>query len=45
MQPFNEVLASEICKKLEFYHTKYSHDDYKNIVVSKCPCLLLIKIW
>ena len=35
LQPFNEVLASEICKRLEFSHVEYTLDTYKNIVVSK----------
>ncbi len=40
LQPFNEVLASEICKRLEFNHVKYTLDLYKNTVVSKCPCFI-----
>ena len=40
LQPFNEVLASEICKRLGFYHVEYSLDTYKDIVVSKCPCFI-----
>lgn len=40
LQPFNEVLASEICKRLGFNHVKYSLDTYKDIVVSKCPCFI-----
>ncbi len=39
LQPFNEVLASEICKRLGFYHVEYTIDTYKDMVVSKCPCL------
>ena len=40
LQPFNEVLASEICNRLGFEHVKYSIDTYKDIVVSKCPCFI-----
>ena len=40
LQPFNEVLASEICKRLGFEHVEYTLDVYKNTVVSKCPCFI-----
>ena len=40
LQPFNEVLASEICKRLGFNHVTYTIDTYKDIVVSKCPCFI-----
>ena len=40
LQPFNEVLASEICKRLEFDHVEYTLDTYKDMVVSKCPCFI-----
>ena len=40
LQPFNEVLASEICKRLEFNHVEYTLDIYKDMVVSKCPCFI-----
>lgn len=40
LQPFNELLASEICKRLNFYHVEYKIDIYKNQVVSKCPCFI-----
>ena len=40
LQPFNEVLATEICKRLGFYHVPYTLDIYKDIVVSKCPCFI-----
>ena len=40
LQPFNEVLASEICKRLGFNHVEYELDTYKDIVVSKCPCFI-----
>lgn len=40
LQPFNEVLASEICKRLGFNHVEYSLDTYKDMVVSKCPCFI-----
>ena len=40
LQPFNEVLASEICNRLGFEHVEYTLDTYKDIVVSKCPCFI-----
>lgn len=40
LQPFNEVLASEICRRLGFDHVEYTIDIYKDIVVSKCPCFI-----
>lgn len=40
LQPFNEVLASEICKRLGFNHVEYILDTYKDMVVSKCPCFI-----
>lgn len=40
LQPFNEALASEICKRLGFYHVEYTLDTYKDMVVSKCPCFI-----
>ncbi len=40
LQPFNEVLASEICKRLGFHHVEYTLDTYKDMVVSKCPCFI-----
>ena len=40
LQPFNEVLASEICKRLGFNHVTYTLDTYKDMVVSKCPCFI-----
>ena len=40
LQPFNEVLACEICKRLGFYHVEYTLDTYKDMVVSKCPCFV-----
>ena len=40
LQPFNEVLASEICKRLGFNHVEYTLDIYKDMVVSKCPCFI-----
>lgn len=36
LQPFNEVLASEICERLGFNHVKYTLDTYKDVIVSKC---------
>ncbi len=40
LQPFNEILASEICKRLGFSHAEYTIDTYKDMVVSKCPCFI-----
>ena len=40
LQPFNEVLASMICKRLGFDHVTYTLDTYKDLVVSKCPCFI-----
>ncbi len=40
MQPFNEVLASMICERLGFYHTKYQIGIVANKVVSKCACFI-----
>ena len=40
LQPFNEVLASEICKRLGFNYVEYTLDTYKDMVVSKCPCFI-----
>ena len=40
LQPFNEVLASEICKRLKFDYVEYTLDIYKDTVVSKCPCFI-----
>ena len=40
LQPFNEVLASEICNRLGFNHVPYTLDVYKDTVVSKCPCFI-----
>lgn len=40
LQPFNEVLATMICKRLGFNHVPYTIDVYKDSVVSKCPCFI-----
>lgn len=40
LQPFNEALASQICKSLEFNHVAYTLTTYKNTIVSKCPCFI-----
>lgn len=40
VQPFNEVLASKICEKLDFECVPYTLDIYKDMVVSKCPCFI-----
>ena len=40
LQPFNEVLASEICHRLGFAHACYTIDIYKDMAVSKCPCFI-----
>lgn len=40
LQPFNEVLASMICKRLGFHHVTYTLDIVKDKVVSKCECFI-----
>jgi len=40
LQPFNEALASEICRRLGFNHVPYTIDAYKDMTVSKCPCFI-----
>lgn len=40
LQPFNEVLASEICARLGFNHVKYTLVTYKDTICSKCPCFI-----
>jgi len=40
MQPFNEVLASMISKRLGFYHTEYDVFIVSNKIVSKCECFI-----
>lgn len=40
MQPFNEILATMICERLGFYHTKYTLDVVSNKMVSKCECFI-----
>lgn len=40
MQPFNEVLASIICKRLGFNHIKYTIEVINGKVVSKCECFI-----
>ena len=40
MQPFNEVLASMICEKLNFNHVTYTLDIINNKVLSKCECFI-----
>ena len=40
LQPFNEVLATEICRRLGFNHVPYTIDVYKDMPVSKCPCFI-----
>lgn len=40
LQPFNEVLASEISRRLHFDHVEYVLDTYKDTVVSICPCFV-----
>ena len=40
MQPFNEVLASMICKRLGFNHTEYTIDIVNDKIVSKCECFI-----
>lgn len=40
MQPFNEVLATMICKRLGFKHIPYTIDVIKDKIVSKCECFI-----
>lgn len=40
LQPFNEALASEICRRLGFNYVDYTLDIYKDMVVSKCSCFI-----
>ena len=40
LQPFNEVLASMICERLNFNHITYTLDIVKDTVVSKCACFI-----
>lgn len=40
LQPFNEVLASMISKKLGFNHVEYSLDVVHGNIVSKCECFI-----
>ncbi len=40
LQPFNEVLATEICNRLSFNCVQYTLDIYRDMVVSKCPCFI-----
>lgn len=40
LQPFNEVLASEICNRLGFNHVDYSIEVFKDVIVSKCECFI-----
>ena len=38
LQPFNEVLASDICERMGFSHVVYTLDEAKGKIVSKCEC-------
>ena len=40
MQPFNEVLATMICKRMGFKHVPYELAIVNDKVVSKCPCFI-----
>ncbi len=40
MQPFNEVLGSMICDRLNIEHTTYTLDIVNDKVVSKCECFI-----
>lgn len=40
MQPFNEVLASKICERLNIKHTHYDLGIISDKVVSKCECFI-----
>ena len=42
-QPFNEVLASEICRRLGFSYVTYSFlvkDNFEPVIYSSCPCFV-----
>jgi len=42
-QPFNEMLASEICRRLEIPHVQYSllvKGKTEPVIYSKCPCFV-----
>lgn len=40
MQPFNEVLASKICERLNIKHTHYDLEIISDKVVSTCECFI-----
>lgn len=40
LQPFNEVLASKICKRLGFDHVPYTIEVINDKVVSSCECFI-----
>lgn len=40
LQPFNEVLASMICQRLNFEHVPYTLEIINNKVVSSCECFI-----
>ena len=40
MQPFNEVIASKICERLNIKHTHYDLEIISDKVVSKCECFI-----
>lgn len=40
LQPFNEVLASMICERLNFDYVPYVIDTVKGNIVSKCECFI-----
>lgn len=40
LQPFNEVLASMICNRLNFEHVPYTLEVINNKVVSSCECFI-----
>lgn len=40
MQPFNEVFATMICKRMGFKHVPYTIDVIKDKIVSKCICFI-----
>ena len=40
MQPFNEVLATMICSRLDFKHVPYTIDVVSDKIVSKCVCFI-----
>lgn len=40
MQPFNEVLATMICERLDFFHIPYTIHIINDKITSKCECFI-----